>query len=263
MRATIGRQLAATLLADSLDRGRIDAALGEAMRDADVVWWGARGPDFDAGPRVLIVERLGGRAPTPDPTRWAPAPTEVPGAARFVARAPVLPIEATEIIDLPRARAFVSGLATKGVRQGRGRIARARRAAPDARGVVSLELLGARPSDAFVRRYPALASLVRGVERVSAVVEVEPQRVILDLRIRCDSTGSAGRLLRFLTAFRSTSLENPRLADLFEPVEAQAEEQVVTVRWRIPPSRLLPTARAFDEDPAIETNKSEYAAPLK
>jgi hypothetical protein len=239
IRESLGTAGTEAMLTKGFAEARLDESAREALRDAAVVWLGLRLSDLTMGDRVLVVERQGRPLPVPDLERWTRARSGVEGVERYVSRAPIARDGTAEILDLERARAFVSPVEAASVRRVLTRGPDPLRGDPEARGLLSFDAKPGRPSADRMARHPSFGGLVASLERVRGAVELHQGSLSLQGRLTCASPTAAERIARFLRAFREASDDRASLRDKLGALEAEANERTVVVRWQMPTDLVL------------------------
>jgi hypothetical protein len=241
MRAGIGPsatdELAARAFAEA--GAASDDLLREAARRADVVWIALRLADLEAGDRVLAFEgRMRGLGP--DLTAWQPVPEDIQGVTIFERRGGDVPRTGTaRILALgDRALIFVSPVQVSSV----ARVLRdgpdERRGDPRADGVVSLDLRAGRLPPGLERRFPSIARVIAGVERVRATGSLTEQGARLEAEIVGRTPEGAGRARRFLEVLRD-NVQDLRYAEIMKALAIEQVERTVRLRWTLPSSVVL------------------------
>jgi hypothetical protein len=223
-----------------------DAALRDALRRADVVWVALRLADLDAGDRVIAFEgRM--RGVDRDPSAWQPLPVDVAGVSVFARRGHAGRAGVARMIALgDHAVAFVSPVEVASV----ARVLRdgpdERRGDPSAEGLVSLDLRARRLPPRLERRFPSIAALIAGLERVRAVASLAEEGVRVEADVVGRTPDGAGRARRFLEALRD-NVGDPSYAEVMKALSIEQVERTVRIRWTLP-SRVVLTLLA-SEDP--------------
>jgi hypothetical protein len=216
-----------------------DDLLREAARRADVVWIALRLADLEAGDRVLAFEgRMRGLGP--DLTAWQPVPEDIQGVTIFERRGGDVPRTGTaRILALgDRALIFVSPVQVSSV----ARVLRdgpdERRGDPRADGVVSLDLRAGRLPPGLERRFPSIARVIAGVERVRATGSLTEEGARLEAEIVGRTPEGAGRARRFLEVLRD-NVQDLRYAEIMKALAIEQVERTVRLRWTLPSSVVL------------------------
>ena len=81
---------------------------------------------------------------------------------------------------------------------------------------------------------PSLASLVAGIERVNATVEVTGGRLDLEGRIRCKTPRAAIKVMRFLETIQNLGARNQRDRELLAALQLERAAATIQVRWPLP-----------------------------
>lgn len=239
MRSGLGPKAADDLAARGLAEEQ-DALLREAVKRADVVWIGLRLADLDEGDRVLAVEgRM--RDLRPDPAGWERAPkrSEPEGAAVYDRRGAAPRAGVGRVVALgDRALVFASPVEVSSV-------ARVLRDGPDdhrgdpaALGLVSLDLRASRLPPRLERRFPSIASIIAGLERIRATASLTEEGALLDAEIVARTPEGAGRARRFLEVLRDNA-RDLRYAEIMNALAIEQVERTVRIRWTLPPRVVL------------------------
>lgn len=239
MRSGLGPKAADDLAARGLAEEQ-DELLREAVKRAEVVWIGLRLADLDAGDRVLAVEgRM--RDLRPDPAGWerAPRPSEPAGAAVYDRRGGAPRPGVGRVVALgERALVFASPVEVSSV----ARVLRdgpdEHRGDPAALGLVSLDLRASRLPPRLERRFPSIASIIAGLERIRATASLNEEGALLEAEIVARTPEGAGRALRFLEVLRDNA-RDLRYAEIMKALAIEQVERTVRIRWTLPPRVVL------------------------
>jgi hypothetical protein len=232
MRAGLG-PAAAEDLADRALSGEGDAALREAARHADVAWVALRLADLDEGDRVVAFEgRM--RDVARDPGAWRPVPGDVGGVSVLERRGRAPRAGAQRMIALgDRAIVFVSPAEASSV----ARVLRdgpdARRGDPAAEGLVSLDLRAHRLPPRLEQRFPSIAAIIAGLERVRAVATLADDGIHLEAEVIGRDEEDATRARRFLEVLRDNAGEE-RTGEIMKALVIDQTARTVHVRWTLP-----------------------------
>jgi hypothetical protein len=210
-----------------------DELLREAARRADVVWVALRLADLEAGDRVLAFEGPM-RGLSPDLTAWQPVPEDIQGVTIFERRSATPRAGAARVIVLGhRALVFVSPVEVSSV----ARVLRdgpdERRGDPAAEGIVSLDLRAGRLAPGLERRFPSIARVIAGVERIRATGTLTEEGVRLEAEIVGRTPEGAGRARRFLEVLRD-NVQDLRYAEIMRALAIEQVERTVRLRWTLP-----------------------------
>ncbi|MBI4951637.1 MAG: hypothetical protein HY908_06360 [Myxococcales bacterium] len=251
LREGLGAEPLALVRERASPRGE-QALVAAALEKGAVAWLGLRVVDARAGDRVLVVETGAREAPEIGRFRKVENPgpdLEVYRRAGEVERDGVALValvgERDVVFASPVEAASVARVMRAGPDEGRGE--------PAAEGLVSLDWNAARAAKGL-GRYPSLAKLMRGVERVRATLRPSGSDVVLEARIRCRGASEADRVGRFLEAIRDVARERPRFAGLFAALELTPSDDTLVVRWTLPPAALFALVR---EPPELEAPVDE------
>jgi hypothetical protein len=232
MRSTIG-PAAATAMAERAAREAGDDVLRAALACADVVWLGARIGDLDSGDHVVLVEG-GSCAPDLDRAQWRPEPSRNKTVQIFDRVDPARRTGTARVVVLgPQATAFVSPMEVDSITRVLADGPDARRGNPVAEGVVSLDVRAARLPPALEQKYPSIAAIIAGLERVRGTAVVVDEGVQIDVQILSPTAKGAEKALRFLSALRD-NVEDPRLTLVLRKVSIEQIEGTVRIRLLLP-----------------------------
>jgi hypothetical protein len=248
---------------------RGEELLARALERAEVVWLGMRAADLDSGDRVLVVEgNVGGLGPSDGP-EWTPEKTALRGVTAWDRTGPVDRHGTARVVVIEdRALAFVSAVQAASV----ARVLREgpddNRAAPPEDGVVSLELRP-RPLPApLAERYPAIARVIAGVERVRATASLVDGGARIEAELGARSAEDAQRAQRFLMALRD-NVQTPRYVELMRTAQLEQLSKAVRLRWDVPASAILawlgddPSPPSAPASPPPSAPASPPAAPSR
>jgi hypothetical protein len=237
MRSSIG-PAAASAMAARAAREAGDDVLRAALACADVVWLGARVRDLDAGDHVVLVEGSS-CAPELDLASWKEQPSRNK-SVKIVDR--VDPARRTGtgrvIVFGDHATAFVSPMEMDSVARVLEGGPDARRGNPVAEGVVSLDVRADRLPPSLEQKFPSIAAILAGLERVRGTAVVVDEGVQIDVQILSPTAKGAEKALRFLTALRD-NVEDARLAAVIRKVSIEQIEGTVRVRLLLPGRAVL------------------------
>lgn len=248
MRSTIG-PAAASALATRAAREAGDDVLRAALACAEVVWLGARTGDLDAGDHVVIVEGPS-CAPELDRALWRPEPSRNKSVKIFDRVDPSRRTGTARIVVLgDHTTAFVSPMEVDSVTRILADGPDARRGNPVAEGVVSVDVRAGRLPPSLEQKYPSIAAIVGGLERVRGTAVVVDEGVQLDVQILSPTTKGAEKALRFLSALRD-NVEDIRYALVLRKVQIEQIEGTVRIRLLVPGKFVLALLAGRDEPPA-------------
>lgn len=227
--------------------GSGEQLLARALERAGAVWLGMRVADAGSGDRVLVLEgNLAGIAP--EEPEWTPQKTALRGVVAWDRSGPVDRHGTARIVVIEdRALAFVSAVQAASVARVLAEGPDERRAQPPEEGVVSLELRP-RPLPApLAERYPAIARVIAGVERVRATASLVDGGARIEAELGAKSAEDAQRAQRFLAALRD-NVETPRYVELMRSARLEQLGKAVQLRWDVPAAAIL--AMLGDPGPA-------------
>jgi hypothetical protein len=238
MQAALGPALADDLAARALGSPQAgdEALVQGAIARAEVVWIGLRLADVEAGDRVLVTEGRQGAFSSfkEPPSGFRPLPAPEEGVIAFEREEPPPRSGTARILLLgERAVAFVSPVevdsVTRVIRDGPDE----RRGDPVAEGIVSLDLRPRRLSPSLERRFPSIAAIVGGLDRVRASAVLTDGGIRLNAEIEAKGEPAAARALRFLKALRD-NVEGPVYVELMRSLSIEQIGDTVRIRWTVP-----------------------------
>lgn len=248
MRSTIGPAAAAAMAARTA-REAGDDVLRAALACADVVWFAGRVGELDAGDHVVVVEGVGC---TPDlaPAAWTPQPSRNASMKIWDRASPARRAGTARVVVLgDRMTAFVSPTE-------RDSVARVLAAGPDARhgnpvaeGVISVDVRASRLPPTLAQKYPSIAAIVAGIDRIRGTAVVVDEGAQIDVQIVCPTEKAAEKASAFLSAFRD-NVGDARLALVIHGVSIEQIEGTVRVRLLLPGKVVLALLTASEGEPA-------------
>jgi hypothetical protein len=247
MRSSIG-PAAASAIAARAAREAGDDVLRAALACADVVWLGARVRDLDAGDHVVLVEGSS-CAPELDLADWKSQPSRNKSVKIFDRVDPTRRTGTGRVLVFgDHATAFVSPMEMDSVARILEGGPDARRGNPVAEGVVSIDVRSGRLPPSLEQKFPSIAAIVAGLERVRGTAVVVDEGVQIDVQILSPTAKGAEKALRFLAALRD-NVEDPRLALVLRKVSIEQTEGTVRLRLLLP-GRAVLALLADREEPA-------------
>jgi hypothetical protein len=249
MRSSIG-PAAASAMAARAAREAGDDVLRAALACADVVWLGARVTDLDAGDHVVVVEGPSSCTPELDRAMWRPEPSRNKSVKVFDRVDPARRAGTARILVLgPQATAFVSPMEVDSLTRILAVGPDEKRGNPVAEGVVSLDVRAGRLPPQLEQKYPSIAAILAGLERVRGTAVVVDEGVQIDVQILSPTAKGAEKALRFLTALRD-NVEDPRVALVIRKVSIEQIEGTLRIRLLLPGKVALALLSAQVEEPA-------------
>lgn len=237
MRAGIGPSAADELLR----RAFADSAepeLRQALACAEVVWIAAHAADLEAGDRVIAVE---GKSCMPDllASRWERV-RSANGRVRIFDRKTEAPRAGTaRIMNIgDRATVFVSPVELDSVKRVLDAGPDERRGNPRAEGALSVDLRPRPLAPALAKRYPSIAAVLGGIDRVRGTAALAEDGVKVDAEVIGKSAEGAGKAARFLEAMRE-SLRETKFGDAVKGAKVETVETTVAVKLVVPAKLLL------------------------
>jgi hypothetical protein len=248
MRSSIG-PAAASAMAARAAREAGDDVLRAALACADVVWLGARVGEIDAGDHVVLVEGTS-CAPELDRGQWTPEPSRNRSVKVWDRVDPARRTGTARVLVLgDRATAFVSPMEVDSITRILADGPDARRGNPVAEGVVSLDVRAARLPPALEQKFPSIAAIIAGLERVRGTAVVVDEGVQIDVQILSPTAKGAEKALRFLSALRD-NVEDPRVSLVLRKVSIEQIEGTVRIRLLLPGKVVLSLLSGVAEPPS-------------
>ncbi len=245
VRVDVGRMRAGIgpATTDALAKRALTANVGDEVKDAlacaEVVWIATRAQGLDDGDRIIVVE---GKSCMPDlaGARWERV-RSTNGRLRIFDRAGEPPRGAmARIMNLGNhATAFVSPVELDAVRRVMSAGPDPKRGNPTAEGLVSFDLRAHRLSPSLETKYPSIAAVIAGIERIRGSAVLVDDGVKIDADVLGASKTGAERAARFLEAMRDNLAKGPRFGDLLKDVRIEQVEKTVQVRLTLPAKAVL------------------------
>lgn len=237
MRAGIGAAAADALARRAVESGP-EREIAEALGCADVVWIGARAAELDTGDRVTILE---GKSCMPELGRslWEKAPSPSGKVLVFDRKGEAPRAGTARIMNLGnRATVFVSPVELESVERVLGSGPDAARGVPRAEGLLSLDLRPRPLSPGLARRYPSIASVLAGIERVRGTALLVDDGLRVSAEVLGKTPAGAEKAGKFLDAVRE-SLKAGRFAEAAKDVRVEVVGKAVAVKVTVPAKVLL------------------------
>ncbi len=247
VRDALGPEASKDLMGRAIEEAGTEGIVHQALAEADAVWLALRLADFESGDRVMVV-RAHDEPVEPDSLAWSRQSSEVEGVHIFDPLAAPARSGTGRIVRVGKREViFVSPVEVTSVDRVLRRGPDPERGQPEARGLMSLDYRGRRLSPGLENRFPSLASLVGGVERVNATIEVTGHRLELEGRIRCQTPKAALKVIRFLETIRTVGGRNERYRELLDALQLERAAATVQVRWRLPREAVILLLTPTDE----------------
>ena len=238
LRAGLGAEPLAVVTDRAMGR-QGDALLERALSQADVAWLALRPRDAAAGDRVLVLDAPA-RDLAPEDERFREVESPSPDVDLFQA-AGAIERDGVALVALvgDRASLFASPVEASSVRRVLREGPDPGRGEPEATGLVSVDWRAAHAAAGLEGRFPSLAKVLGGIERVRAQIDLAGQTLELGAGVRCKSTHAADRLLRFLVAIRDGTREGSRYAEILQKLDLSVEGTSLQARWSLPADTVL------------------------
>lgn len=237
MRAALGATAADALAARAVT-GAGEAEVRSALACADVVWLAIRAAEAESGDHVAVFE---GKECMPELARgkWQKVRTGNGKIAVFDRKGEAPRAGTARIINLGnRGVAFVSPVELDAVRRVLDAGPDARRGAPRAEGVVSVDLHARPLPPPLAKRFPSFGGVAAGVDRVRGSAVLVDEGLKIDAEIVSRNRASAEKARVFLEAIRD-SAKASRYAALLASLSLEAIEASVRVKWVVPAKVVL------------------------
>jgi hypothetical protein len=247
MREGLGPLVADQLASKALEQ-RGDPMLRGLLTCADVLWVGVRLAELERADHVAIIEGKDCevRADTSDwkkvksanaeltifdrlstPARGDTSRVILAGDPEVGRRTPnvrfVVLVSAAEIASVDRV-----------LHDGPD----ARRREPKAEGIVSLDLRAPRLPPDLEKKYPSIASIIAGIDRVRATTELGDKGVELEGEMVLKTSHDAERTLKFLNALRE-NVESDGARLMMASLHLEQIDTTVRIRWKLPAKAVL------------------------
>jgi len=242
MRAGIGPAAADELSRRAL-QGAGEKELSEALACADVVWVATRAADVEAGDRVIVIE---GKSCMPDLTRgqWEKVRSANGRMAIFDRKGEAPRSGTARIVNLNnRATVFVSPVELDSVKRVLDAGPDEKRGNPTAEGLVSVDVRARALPPGLAKRYPAIAAVLGGIERIKGSAVLADDGLRIDAQVLGKAAEGAEKAARFLSAMRDSLLEG-RLGEAAKGAKIELVERTVQVKLTVPAKLLLAAVSA-------------------
>jgi hypothetical protein len=114
-----------------------------------------------------------------------------------------------------------------------------RRGNPEAEGLVSFDLRTHRLAPGLEKKYPSIAAVIAGVERVRGSAVLLDDGLRVDAQVVGTSPAGASQAARFLEAMRDNLAQGPRFGAWMKDARVELVEKTVQVRLTVPAKALL------------------------
>lgn len=212
--------------------------LAEALACAEVVWIAARAAEIDAGDRVVVIE---GQRCMPDlaRSRWEKVRSGNGRLYIFDRRGEAPRAGAARIMNLGnKATAFVSPVELDSVQRVLDSGPDPKRGNPRAEGLVSVDLRPRPLPPGLQRRYPSIAAVLGGVERVRGTAVLVDAGVRVDAEVVGVDAAGAARAGKFLEALRD-GLREGKFGEAARGAKIDVVDKVVGIKLVVPAKAIL------------------------
>lgn len=242
MRAGLGPAAVEELTRRALASGG-ERELVEALACAEVVWVATRAVELSTGDRVLVVE---GKRCMPElaRSRWQKVRSDNGRAAIFDRKGQPSRAGTARILNLKnRATVFVSAVELDSVKRVLAAGPDPRRGDPVAEGLLSADLRTRELPPGLARKYPSIAGVLSGVERIKGSMALVDDGLRLDAQVLGKTLAGAEKAARFLEALRDSSLEG-KLAETAKSTKIEVVDKTVRIKLTVPAKALLAATAA-------------------
>jgi hypothetical protein len=115
----------------------------------------------------------------------------------------------------------------------------AKRGAPAAEGLVSFDQRAGRLPPSLEKKYPSIAAVLAGVERVRGSAVLVDEGLKVEAQVVGVNAARAERVARFLEALRDTLAKSARFAGVAKEARVEQVEKIVHVHVAVPAKVLL------------------------
>ena len=247
MRAGLG-PLAADALSKKALQGAGEPELLEALACAEVVWIAAHAAEVDSGDRVIVLE---GKECMPElgRARWEKIRSGNAKVTIFDRKGEAPRSGTARIVNLNnRATVFVSAVELDGVKRVLDDGPDEKRGSPTAAGLVSVDLRARALPPGLAKRYPSIAGVLAGIERIKGSAVLVDDGLKLDAQVLGKAPAGAERAAKFLEAMRGSLLEG-RFAEAAKGAKIEVVERTVEVKLTVPAKALLAVVSGDEKVP--------------
>jgi hypothetical protein len=237
MRAGMGPAASDDLTKRAL-AGAGEPEIASALACAEVVWIAARVAEIESGDRVVVVE---GKACMPDlaRSRWEKVRSANKRVLIFDRKGEAPRAGTARILNLgDHGAAFVSPVELDSVKRVLDAGPDPRRGNPTAEGVVSVDLRARPLSPALAKRYPSIAAVLAGIERVRGSATLSDDGLHVDAQVVGKTPAGAALAGKFLTAVRE-SLAEGKFAEAAKGAKVEVVGKTVEAKLVVPAKLLL------------------------
>jgi hypothetical protein len=244
MRAGLGPAVTDQLSKRAL-QGAGEPELAEALACADVVWIATRAAEVESGDRVIVIE---GKSCMPElgRGRWEKVRSTNARVAVFDRHGEAARSGTARIVNLGNhATVFVSPVELDSVKRVLDDGPDDKRGSPTAEGLVSVDLRARALPPGLAKRFPAIAAVLGGIERIKGSAVLGDEGLKIDAQVMGKAAPGAERAAKFLEAMRD-SLTEGRFAEAAKGAKIELVERTVQVKLTVP-ARALLSAMSGDE----------------
>jgi hypothetical protein len=238
MRDGLGPAAAELLSKRALAQAAGERELAEAMACAEVVWIATRAADAESGDRVVVLE---GKACIPElaRSRWEKVRSGNRRVAIFDRKGEAPRSGTARIMNLgDRATVFVSPVELDSVKRVYEGGPDAKRGNPRAEGLVSVDLRPRPLPPGLAKRYPSIAAVLAGIERVRGTAVLGDGGLSVDAQVVGVTAPGAEKAARFLEGVRD-SLKESRFGEAAKGAKIELVDKTVAVKVLVPAKLLI------------------------
>ncbi|MFT3769496.1 MAG: hypothetical protein QM820_29005 [Minicystis sp.] len=237
MRAALGPTAADELSRRAL-QGTAESELAEAFGCAEVVWIATRAAEIETGDRVTVIE---GKSCMPELaiSRWEKVRSGNARVAIFDRKGEAPRAGTARIMNLGnRATVFVSPVELDSVKRVLDTGPDEKRGNPRAEGVVSVDLRPRPLPPGLASKYPSIAAVLAGIERVRGSAVLVDEGLKVDAEVIGVTPKGAEKATRFLEGLRD-SLKESRFGEAVKGAKIEMVEKSVGVKVVVPAKLLV------------------------
>jgi hypothetical protein len=240
MREGIGPAATAELAKRALQGdGGVNDELREALACAEVVWLAAHAAEIGTGDRVIAIE---GKSCMPElaSARWERTRSHNKRVRIFDRRSDAHRAGTARIMNLGnKTTVFVSPVELDAVKRVLADGPDPKRGNPTAEGVVSLDLRARPLAPGLAKKYPSIAAVLGGIDRVRGSAKLGDEGLAIDVEVLGKTAAGAAATSRFLEALRDSLAQGSRFGDATRGARVELVERTVQVKLTVPPKVVL------------------------
>jgi hypothetical protein len=238
MRDGLGPTATEVLSKRALAQTAGERELAEALSCAEAVWIATRAAEVETGDRVVVIE---GKACVPElaRSRWEKVRSGNRRVAIFDRKGEAPRSGTARIMNLgDRATVFVSPVELDSIKRVLDSGPDDKRGNPRAEGLVSIDLRPRPLPPGLAKRYPSIAAVLAGIERVRGSAVLVDEGLSVDVQVLGVTPPGAEKAARFLEGVRD-SLKESRFGDAAKGAKVEVVEKTVAVKVVVPAKLLI------------------------